>query len=113
GVTWNNAPPADAAALGTLGSVTTGNWYEVDVTSAVTGDGRVSFEGISTSTNGADYSSKEGAAGLAPQLVVTTTGGGGSSPPAQPALSLGANDGNDAVSGSTIFYRPGGSNTGS
>jgi hypothetical protein len=25
----------------------------------------------STSTNGADYSSKEGAAGLAPQLVVT------------------------------------------
>ncbi len=84
-VNWNTAPAADAAVLGTLGSVQVGNWYEVDVTSAVTGDGLVSFEALSTSTNGADYSSKEGTAGLAPELVVTTTAGGGdTTPPGDP-----------------------------
>lgn len=112
-VTWNTAPAADSTVLGTLGSVQVGNWYEVDVTPAVTGDGLVSFEAVSTSTNGADYSSKEGAAGLAPQLVVTTTAGGGDSPPSQPGLSLSANDGNDFVSGSTVFYRADGSSSGS
>ena len=84
-VNWNTAPAADPAVLGTLGSVQVGTWYEVDVTSAVTGDGLVSFEALSTSTNGADYSSREGTAGLAPQLVVTTTAGGGdTTPPSDP-----------------------------
>jgi chitodextrinase len=84
-VTWNSAPAADPAVLGTLASVTTGNWYEVDVTSALSGDGPVSFEALSTSTNGADYSSKEGAVGFAPHLVITTTAtGGDTSPPTAP-----------------------------
>jgi chitodextrinase len=73
GVTWNNAPTGDATALDELGSVSTGTWYEVDVTSLVQGDGTFSIDATSTSSNGADYASKEGAAGLAPQLVVTTT----------------------------------------
>ncbi len=98
GVTWNTAPAADAGVLGTLGSVTTGNWYELDVTSAITGDGLVSIEGVSTSANGADYSSKEGTAGLEPQLVITTTPvGGDTSPPTSPG-SLAAN----GTSASTI-----------
>ena len=69
-VNWGNAPAADPATLATLGSVAAGNWYEIDVTSAVTGDGLVSFRASSSKTNGTDYNSKEGAAGFAPQLVV-------------------------------------------
>ncbi len=113
-VTWNTAPVADPSVLGTIGSVQVGNWYELDVTPAITGEGLVSLEAQSTSTNGADYSSKEGPAGFAPELVITTSsGGGGSSPPPQPALGLSANDGNDYVNGSTVFYRAAGSNSGS
>jgi hypothetical protein len=70
-VTWNNAPVADAAVLASLGTVAAGSWYEVDVTPLVTGDGAVALRVTSGSSNGADYSSKEGAAGFAPQLVVT------------------------------------------
>lgn len=72
GVTWNTAPAADANILGTLGSVVAGTWYEIDVTSLVTRDGTFSLKVTSNSTNGADYSSKEGTAGVAPQLVITT-----------------------------------------
>jgi chitodextrinase len=80
-VTWNTAPVYDGNSLATLGAVTAGTWYEVDVTSLVTGDGTFSLKMLSTSTNGADYTSKEGAAGFAPQLVITTGA------PAQPMLS--------------------------
>ncbi|MEK6275746.1 MAG: DNRLRE domain-containing protein, partial [Actinomycetota bacterium] len=68
-VTWNTAPPGDAAVLGSLGAVARNTWYEVDVTPLVTGDGAVSLRTTSTSKNGADFSSKEGVA--PPQLVVT------------------------------------------
>ena len=69
-VTWNTAPPADFV-VGSLGAVANGFWYEVDVTSAITGDGLISFRATSTDSNGADYSSKENANGNAPELVVT------------------------------------------
>jgi hypothetical protein len=69
-LTWQTAPGADTALLGSLGAVSSGKWYEVDVTPLVTGDGTVGIEGLSTSTDGAAYSSKEGAAANAPQLVV-------------------------------------------
>jgi acid phosphatase type 7 len=86
GVTWNNAPPGDAATLGQLGAVATGNWYQVNVTQLVTGDGTFSLDATSTSSDGADYSSKEGTAGLAPQLVVTTSGSSSdTNPPSVPA----------------------------
>jgi uncharacterized repeat protein (TIGR01451 family) len=71
-VTWDTAPAADPIALSSLGPVTAGNWYELDVTSLVTGDGSYSLRGTSTSGDGADYATKEGATGLAPQLLVTT-----------------------------------------
>jgi hypothetical protein len=69
-VNWNNQPPATGAVLGTIGAVASGGWYEVDVTPLVSGDGVVSIEATSTSADGAHYSSKEGTAGRAPQLVV-------------------------------------------
>ena len=73
GATWNNAPASDTATLGQLGAVAIGNWYEVNVSQLVSGDGTFSLDATSTSSDGADYSSKEGAAGSAPQLVVTTS----------------------------------------
>jgi hypothetical protein len=70
-VTWNTAPVADTTPIASLGAVTANTWYEVDLTSLVTGDGTYSLRVTSTSTNGADYTSKEGAAGSRPQLVIT------------------------------------------
>jgi hypothetical protein len=69
-VTWNTAPTADAATIASLGPVTAGAWFEVDVSSLVTGDGTYSLRVTSVSSNGADYSTKEGTSGFAPQLVV-------------------------------------------
>ncbi|MDT5025384.1 MAG: acid phosphatase type 7, partial [Micromonosporaceae bacterium] len=37
GTTWNNQPTIDGPTLATLGSVATSTWYEVDVTSLITG----------------------------------------------------------------------------
>jgi hypothetical protein len=70
-VTWASAPAFDPAIVASLGSVSAGSWYEIDVTTLVTGDGEVSLRVASTNSNGADYTSKEGAAGFAPQLIVT------------------------------------------
>jgi uncharacterized repeat protein (TIGR01451 family) len=71
-VTWDTAPAANPIALSSLGPVAAGNWYEVDVTPLVTGDGTYTLHASSTSGDGADYSTKEGASGFAPQLLVTT-----------------------------------------
>ena len=70
-VTWATAPVA-GASYGSLGAVQAGTWYEVDLTALVTANGTYSLRIKNTSTNGADYATKEGAAGTAPQLVVTT-----------------------------------------
>lgn len=69
GVTWTNAPPVGGPQFGSLGSVQAGNWYEVDLTGILTGDGLVSIRVTSSSANGAYYSSKEGS--NPPELVVT------------------------------------------
>jgi hypothetical protein len=73
-VNWSNAPIADSGTIASLGRVVASTWYEIDVTSLVTGDGTFSLKAVSTSTDGAYYSSKEGAVGFAPQLVITTGG---------------------------------------
>lgn len=71
GVTWNTAPLL-LTNISTLGSVASGSWYEVNVTPQVNGDGTYSFGISSTSTNGADYSSKNSiTVSQRPQLVVT------------------------------------------
>ena len=53
-VTWNNAPAADTTLLGSLGQVSANTWYEVNLTSLITGDGTYSLR-ISDSVGGADY----------------------------------------------------------
>lgn len=68
-VTWNTAPTVDtSAAPVSKGTVTAGTTTEVDVTSLVNGP-VLSLRAGSPSSNGADYSSKEGA--VAPRLVLT------------------------------------------
>lgn len=69
-VNWRTAPAA-FDYLGSLGLVRAGRWYEVDVTKFVKGDGTYSIRGMSTISDGADYSSSEGS--HPPELVVTFT----------------------------------------
>lgn len=69
-VNWNNAPAATSTALASRGAVATNTWYEVNLASLVTGDGSYSRKTTSASTNGADYTSKGGAAAFRPQLVL-------------------------------------------
>ena len=75
GVNWNTAPPADANILATLSKVVAGTWYEVDITSLITGDGTYSLKMNSTSSDGAYYSTKEGTPGFAPQLLIVSNFG--------------------------------------
>jgi hypothetical protein len=70
-VTWNTQPQADPTSIASLGAVSVNTWYEVDLTSLVTGGGTYSIRIASTSANGVDYSTREGTAGSAPLLVVT------------------------------------------
>ncbi len=70
GVNWNNRPGLPANSLATLGAVLVGSWYELDVSSAVTGPGLVSFALATGNTNTVLYSSREGA--NPPVLVVET-----------------------------------------
>ncbi|MEU9886270.1 DNRLRE domain-containing protein [Sphaerisporangium sp. NPDC051011] len=72
GTTWNAQPSIDGATLGTLGSVARNAWYEIDVTSYVTGNGTYSIGVTSSNNDGADYDSRESGSATAPQLVVTT-----------------------------------------
>jgi chitodextrinase len=81
GLTWNNRPVLGPVVT-TLGPVTQGHWTEVDVTSAVTAGGAYGFAIEPTSSDGADFDSKEGTNG--PQLVVVTASGPDSTPPSQP-----------------------------
>jgi Bacterial Ig domain/Calcineurin-like phosphoesterase len=71
GVTWNTAPTAGVTPVATLGPVTSGTWYEVDVTSLITGDGTYCLRITTPSSDGADYISKDGTSGFRPQLVVS------------------------------------------
>lgn len=70
-VTWNNAPQHETAVLASLGRVRRGNWYEVDVTSLITGDGTFSLKVVPDSTDGADYASRERDLTHDPQLILT------------------------------------------
>ncbi|MBV1853939.1 CBM96 family carbohydrate-binding protein [Catellatospora tritici] len=82
GTTWNNQPALDGATLGSLGSVSSNGWYEVDVTALVTGNGTFSVGASSASSDGAYWDSRESGAD-SPQLVVTT----GTAPSPSPSAS--------------------------
>jgi hypothetical protein len=71
-ITDANAPLFGATKLGSSGKVTASTWTSVDVTSAVTGNGPVSFGLSTTNSTALAMSSRTGA--NPPQLVVTWSG---------------------------------------
>src|SRR5688572_15056232 len=58
-LTWNTAPVI-GQIVATTGPIQAGNWYLIDVSSAITGDGLVSFAITNPHTTGATITSKEG-----------------------------------------------------
>jgi PKD repeat protein len=71
GLTWNNQPALPASSIASLGPVAAGAWKEVDVTSAVSGTGQVSFALSGGTSDVAAYTSREGTSANRPQLVLT------------------------------------------
>lgn len=82
--TWNNAPPPDPTVFFSLGPVTTNIWYNITMTSIVTGSGTVSLRVTSSSPtgDGSHFASKERNGGtLAPRLIIITSPSSSNTPP--------------------------------
>ena len=69
-VTWANAPRPGTKRVASLGPVVRGKWAEVDLSTVITGNGTYSFRVKSSSTDGADYRSREKDF-KQPQLILT------------------------------------------
>ena len=66
-ITWNTKPSA-SGPIGPAGKATLGTWIEIDLGSAISGNGTYSLALVGTYSDAAWFSSKEGA--HSPQLVV-------------------------------------------
>ena len=85
---WNNAPAiSNTAPVASLGTVSPGTAYEVELASYITGDGTYSIKVTSASDDSAYYRSTEYAnPAFAPLLTITTGGTGGTdNPPSAPS----------------------------
>lgn len=69
-LTYNTRLSTTWQILSTLGKANAYNWYEFDVTPAVTGNGILSFSLKSGHSDGVDYASREDSAHQ-PQLIIT------------------------------------------
>jgi trimeric autotransporter adhesin len=75
GINWSNAPVLPGSSLRSIGATPpVGSWVDVDLGSAITGNGTYSFAIASNSSNSAYYSSRQGT--NAPQLIVGYEAGG-------------------------------------
>src|SRR5215207_7145392 len=54
-VVWGNKPAISGSPATSVGAVTVGTWVEVNLSSAITGNGTYSFEATTTSTNNAAF----------------------------------------------------------
>jgi acid phosphatase type 7 len=70
-VTWDEQPEIDRGMVAVLGPVVNSEWYELDVTSMINGNGTYSIAGTSTDSDGAYFDTRE-TASFGPRLVVTT-----------------------------------------
>lgn len=59
-ITYNNAPPADGVPLGMLNNVKAGNWYELDITDAITKSAPLTICILGNHEDKVMYSSKDG-----------------------------------------------------
>lgn len=69
-VTYATRPPIDGPALGVLGAVAKSQVVEIDVKSAIAGDGTLTFALVPTSSDDAKYKSRESSSGR-PKLLLT------------------------------------------
>ena len=69
GITWETKPTVISGLLDEVGTISSGNWVEYDVTAFVTSDGTYTFMLSTESLDGVSFSSREG--GQPPQLVIT------------------------------------------
>jgi PKD repeat protein len=69
GITWTMSPPIGSTEIGRGGAATLGTWLEIDLGSAIGGNGTVSLAVVGASSNAAWFSSSEGS--NSPQLVLT------------------------------------------
>ena len=69
-LTWQNRPNRLSGAIASAGGIAAGGWVEYDVTPAVSGDGTYTFQLATSSSDGVDFSSREGA--YAPALEIET-----------------------------------------
>jgi hypothetical protein len=83
-ITWSTRPARIGGTTDDKGTVAKDAWVDFDVTPLVAGDGTYSFVLVPTSTDGADFSSRQ-ASGNRPQLVLTTEDGGTTTPPPPPS----------------------------
>ncbi len=86
-ITWNNRPSL-GSLLGSSGPVTNDSWIEIDVTSAVDGDGEASFALVEVADRSEFMSREEG---NAPQLIVISDGDNGSTPTQPDGMGKGQN----------------------
>lgn len=94
---WNSKPPADTTPLATLGAISSATWYEVDLSTLVTGDGQFGLRIATPTSNKISFRSKEGKVGFRPELVVAVA------PPtdvAAPTASISSPSSGATVSGS-------------
>jgi parallel beta-helix repeat protein len=82
GIDFTNAPVFSDTVTATSGQLSAGNWYNLDVTSLVSGNGFHSFALTSSSGTAISLASRESAND--PQLIVFT---GGATPPPTPSPS--------------------------
>jgi len=70
-ITWNNRPSRTSDALDNKDSLSPNTWVEYNVTSLVTGNGTFSFVLAGDSSDGVNFSSRQGK--QPPELVITFT----------------------------------------
>ncbi|MGQ0609194.1 MAG: phytase [Chloroflexota bacterium] len=98
GLTWNTRPALIGSQVAAIGAVASKTWVEINVSSAVTGDGTYSFALTGGVSDAAGYHSRESSATKRPQLVLTTgPGGGGVAPSNTGAPTVSAAGGERAV----------------
>lgn len=74
GLTWSNRPMPVGGPLAAIGAATTKAFVEVDLGSAISGDGTYDFVITGGIADAAGYHSRESSASRRPQLVLTTSG---------------------------------------